>query len=224
MLRLKHYYWTARKIVNRYRCKRLPPGGRLHVGCGPVHLPGWINIDVRRYDAADFIWDVRDGLPFIDLAYIFAEHFIEHLPYWEARRFFRDCRRALDTTGVLRVSTPNLHWVHTTQYRPNAWRADEDAITDCFSINTAFRGWGHQFLYNRQTLSALLRDAGFATVNEHAYGESQHQALRGIEHHDQSPDAPDAPHVLVVEASGSVDPSTGLGNPEADFFASLGAS
>ncbi len=192
---LRHVWRTIRKQVNAWRCRRLPPGGRLHVGCGPVHLDGWINIDNRRYDAVDYVLDVRDGLPFRGLRFIFAEHFIEHLPYWEAERFLRDCRAALAADGVLRLSTPNLDWVYATQYYGNA-------VNDCFLLNASFRAWGHQFLYNEATLTALLRHAGFANVEPAEYGESAHPELRNLETHERSPDSPELPHVLVMEASG----------------------
>jgi predicted SAM-dependent methyltransferase len=215
MSTLRHLWRTARKRINESRCRRLPAGGRLHVGCGPVHLDGWINIDVRPYPAVDYILDVRDGLPFRDLQFIFAEHFVEHLPFWEAQRFLADCRAALAPDGVLRLSTPNLDWVYRTQYE----RAD---VRDCFQLNQAFRGWGHQFLYNAQTLAAVLWRAGFDRVEFASYGESPHGELRGLERHERSPDTSELPHVLVVEASGIKHEHVAL--PGADeFLSALGA-
>ena len=216
MSMLRHVWRTVRKRINENRCRRLPPGGRLHVGCGPVHLDGWINIDVRRYPAVDFVLDVRDGLPFHDLTLIFAEHFIEHLPFWEAQRFLRDCRTALAPDGVLRLSTPNLDWVYRTQY-------ESGDVRDCFLINQSFRSWGHQFLYNAPVLEAVLHDAGFDRVEFVAYGQSARPELRGLERHEQSPDSRELPHVLVVEASGIRTQREELPGA-AEFLNSLGAS
>jgi len=171
---------------------------RVHVGSGAVLLQGWTNVDVLDKPGVDVVLDVRDGLPFAGASYIYAEHFIEHLTFDEGVRFLAECRRALSDAGVLRLSTPNLDWVWMTQYRyPSA-----DPIRDCFALNKGFRGWGHQFLYNAQTLTAALRASGFATVLQASYGESEHAALRGIERHDRSLDSPEMPHVVIVEASG----------------------
>ncbi|MGZ4778237.1 MAG: class I SAM-dependent methyltransferase [Thermoanaerobaculia bacterium] len=214
---LRHLWRTARKRINESRCRKLPAGGRLHVGCGPVHLDGWINIDIRRYPAVDYVLDVRDGLPFHALKFIFAEHFIEHLPFWEARKFLSDCRSALAPNGVLRLSTPNLDWVHRTQY-------EAPDVLHCFQLNQSFRGWSHQFLYNAQTLTAVLRNAGFDRVEFLSYGRSRHPELDGMERHERSPDSPELPHVLIVEASG-INTSTTDELPGAfDFLESLGAS
>jgi len=174
---------------------------KLHVGCGPVLLPGWINIDNQPYPGIDAVVDVRDGLAYDNLDFIFAEHFIEHLSYHDGQRFLRNCRAALAPHGILRLTTPNLDWVWLTQYHPGQWQHPGEAVRDCFWMNKAFRGWGHQFLYNLQTLTECLHDAGFATVEPTRYGESRHDDLRNIERHEQYPDA-HLPHIVIAEASG----------------------
>lgn len=169
---------------------------RLHIGCGPQVLPGWVNVDVEPYPGIDLVHDIREGMPFTGVQYIYAEHFIEHLTYDEALRFFRECRAALSDDGVLRLSTPNLDWVLATHYR------GADGVGNCFAMNKAFRGWGHQFLYNAATLTASLHAAGFEAVRFVAYGRSDDPVLDGIERHETYPDEPGMPHVLVVEVQG----------------------
>lgn len=175
---------------------------RLHIGCGPQRMEGWVNIDNQAYPGVDVVLDVTLGLPFENAEYVFAEHFIEHLSLDDARNFLRESRRVLAEDGILRLSTPNLDWVWSTHYHPGQWSSDAQAMNECFSLNRAFRGWGHQFLFNRQTLEATLHDVGFAHVSWSSYGESDHEALRGIEKHETWEDEPSLPHVLVVEASG----------------------
>jgi predicted SAM-dependent methyltransferase len=175
---------------------------QLHLGCGPISLDGWINIDNQPYAGIDFRWDLAKGIPFRNARYVFAEHFIEHLSYAQGAGFMRQCRAALRDDGILRLSTPNLDWVWKIAYQPAAWSGEDDALRDCFVLNRAFRGWGHQFLYNMTTLTALLQNAGFETVRALRYGESDVPALAGLERHEQYVDTPDLPHVLVVEASG----------------------
>jgi predicted SAM-dependent methyltransferase len=181
---------------------------QLHVGSGPVQLPGWINIDNLPYPGIDFLWDAARGIPFRQASLIFAEHFIEHLSYAQARDFAAMCRTVLREDGVLRMSTPNLDWVWQVSYHPLQWPTTDDALRECFVTNRAFRGWGHQFLYNFQTLSALLRNAGFSEVRQLAYGRSDIPELAGLERHEPYPDSPDVPHVVVVEAQGRATPSS----------------
>jgi predicted SAM-dependent methyltransferase len=173
---------------------------RLHLGCGPLALAGWLNIDNQPYPGVDRVLDATEGLPFEGVEFIFAEHFIEHLPLDDASALMRECRRVLRDDGVLRLSTPNLDWVWATHYKREM--TTEEATLACFAINRAFRGWGHQFLYNETTLRALLLDAGFGDVRRCAYGESEREELRGLERHEWQPDFEGLSHILIVEASG----------------------
>ena len=175
---------------------------KLHIGSGSAALPGWINIDNQPYHGVDRVLDVREGLPFAGVQYIFCEHFVEHLTLTEGLVFLGNCRRALGNSGVLRISTPNLDWIWLTHYRHPADLNENEALTGCLELNRAFHGWGHKFLYNQSTLVAALRSSGFADFKRYEFGESDHPDLRELETHEKSPDHPDASHVLVIEASG----------------------
>lgn len=172
---------------------------RLHVGCGAVILPGWINVDLERRRGVDRTVDVRRSFPFTGLTHIFAEHFLEHLIEEEGARFLNNCRRALRTGGGLRVSTPNLDWVMATHYSREE-KDPEKRVEQCRITNRAFHGWGHRFLYNDTTLERALTAAGFAAVSFHAYGESGDPELTGLEKHERYSDDTVLPHVLIAEA------------------------
>ena len=48
------------------------PARRLHIGAGRESIPGWINIDNQGLPGVDQVLDVRQGLPFADVASIFT--------------------------------------------------------------------------------------------------------------------------------------------------------
>lgn len=175
---------------------------RLHVGAGGVRLKGWWNIDLNGAPGLDQVLDVRQGLPFTNLSFIYAEHFIEHLTLDEGLAFLAECRRILAPTGVLRLSTPNLDWVVLTHYHASQTRGSSEAVRDCLMMNRAFHSWGHRFLFNQDMLAVCLGSAGFAELEFHRYGESRREELRNLERHETYPDAPDLPHLVIVEASG----------------------
>jgi hypothetical protein len=77
-------------------------------------------------------------------------------------------------------------------------------------LNRAFHGWGHQFLYNRATLEAALRGAGFANVMFCRYGQSDRPELAGLERHETWADTPELPHVLIADASGITENPEGI--------------
>jgi len=174
----------------------------LHICCGKSPIAGWVNVDQFPLPGVDRVLDVGEGLPFENVAFLYAEHFLEHLGLQEGLAFLRACRRVLAPSGVLRLSTPNLDWVMKTHYRIAHWSSDEEATEDCLKMNRAFHGWGHQFLYNRQTLTLALRVAGFERISFHAYAKSDRLELSGLEQHETWEDEPDLPHVIIAQASG----------------------
>jgi predicted SAM-dependent methyltransferase len=118
--RLSHYSSSASNI-------------KLHFGCGPRVLKGWINIDLvfepyenylqyygekyypkeLRGGKADFIAiDVtKERLPFVDntVDVVFHEDFIEHLDQRSQIVFLAEALRVLKPGGIHRVNTPDLH-------------------------------------------------------------------------------------------------------------------
>lgn len=108
---------------------------RLHIGCGPRVLKGWVNIDLvlapwenfMQYYTDEFYGpDVRGTkddflaldvtkapLPFADnsVDVIFNEDFIEHLDQRQIMLFLSETFRILKPGGVHRVTTPDLMWI-----------------------------------------------------------------------------------------------------------------
>ena len=147
------------------------PHTRLHIGSGRERLEGWVNIDSQALPGVDVVADVTVGLQFSNVEAIFAEHFIEHLRLDLAVGFLREAWRVLGRRGALHLG-----------------------------LNRAFHGWRHQFLWNREMLGEALAACGFAGIRWCAYGESELPYFRGIERHETYGDAPELPHVIIVEA------------------------
>lgn len=105
---------------------------KLHIGCGPRILKGWINIDLmyepferylQYYTNKHYPAKVRGGrsafyafnivgsplpLPDNSVEVIFHEDFIEHLDQKEQILFLAEMKRVLKPGGVHRINTPNL--------------------------------------------------------------------------------------------------------------------
>jgi predicted SAM-dependent methyltransferase len=159
---------------------------KLHLGCGAIIIPGWLN-----YDLDPGTGGIRRDLrkPFIEhddsVDFIFNEHFLEHLTRDAGRFFLRECRRVLRPGGVLRIVTPDLdklardYLKENIQCIPGTWTP----ATPCQMMNEGMRLWGHEFLYDFQELAAVLREAGFLSqkICAEVYRSSRHAALRGID-------------------------------------------
>jgi len=171
---------------------------RLHIGSGNVRLPGWTNVDAQRLPGVDVVADVTRGLDFADAEAVFSEHFLEHLAVDDALRFLLEAHRALMDGGWVRLTTPNLDWVWLTHYRLEGEAAERREAA--LAINRAFRGWRHQFLWNREMLAEALAACGFEAVRWCRRGESELPFFRDLERHDTYGDSEEMPHILIVEA------------------------
>jgi len=194
---------------------------KLHIGCGGNLLPGWINADITT--RAPYWIDARRPLPFPDdtVAYIFAEHLIEHLTKSEAAAFLAECFRVLKHRGVLRLSTPDLfayagayvedspriHEVTEREMRlfPHSciekFGSPSITPTDLF-MRVVNCQRDHRYIFDERTLTQMLHDAGFSRVERCEYGHSQHRAMTGLEMH-EAPQYEDlmAHFTLILEAT-----------------------
>jgi SAM-dependent methyltransferase len=83
---------------------------RLHLGCGPVYLPEWINVDALLFWKRDLWLDLRYGLPFRDgtIEAIYANQVFEHFTLPVLRRLLAECHRVLKPGGILRLAVPSF--------------------------------------------------------------------------------------------------------------------
>lgn len=104
---------------------------KLHVGCGPRVVKGWVNIDLAYQPFANYLEaygadrdgpelrgtreeffaiDVTRGLPLPDesVEVVFHEDFLEHLSQRDAVAFLAETRRAMLPGAVHRVNSPDM--------------------------------------------------------------------------------------------------------------------
>lgn len=132
---------------------------RLHLGCGLVHRPGWVNLDCHVADAAD-LWGDAGLLPFPDgcAGAVEARQLVEHLGYAGTLYALHEWARVLAPGGTLIVETPD---------RPStlwAVATEEHDLTLPWLFGTEQRGQAHRYLFAGDELQRLACQAGFADV------------------------------------------------------------
>lgn len=191
-------FWSTLKrprAISKYLAATDSP--KLHIGCGPHKIGGWLNTDIDVSKHAIYL-DATKPLPFADdtFDFIFSEHMIEHIPIAAAQRLCSECARILRPGGVLRIATPDMAFLFAL------WRNDTPKLTEsyllraaehfknypslvnkCATINNFFYNWGHSFIYDEETLSHILSGAGLSNIERVQVGESRHAALNGLERH-----------------------------------------
>jgi predicted SAM-dependent methyltransferase len=144
--------------------------------------------------------DVTKGLKYPDhsASYVYTSHMIEHVSRWRALELLRECFRVLSPGGVVRVLTPDLErWVEdyaqgdtsnaatrADAFMAKLWVYSEQpgTLVQRF-VRRNMSGAIHQWLYDFESLSALLGEAGFADVTRWTYRDGTVPDLDQLEHH-----------------------------------------
>lgn len=82
----------------------------INIGCGSIHHPAWINLDIASDDPTVLSADINSGLPFEDssASACYSSHVLEHLDKKVAEDFLAECFRVLKSGGVIRLVVPDL--------------------------------------------------------------------------------------------------------------------
>lgn len=175
---------------NRIRC--------LQIGAGPTSASGWLRTDLTPSQAGCVYLNAIERYPIPDESfdYIHSEHMIEHVSFAGGQRMLQECHRILRRGGRIRLATPDFARLVGMYGRENTgapqrlielYARDAYRSAECakpiFAINNAFHNWGHQFLYDEETLRNSLQAAGFVDIERFRCGESPTPVLRGMELH-----------------------------------------
>jgi predicted SAM-dependent methyltransferase len=187
-------------LVARYLAGH--PSPRLHLGCGPHLLPGWLNSDFEPVSPAVLRLDAtcRFPLPSDTFDCVYSEHMIEHVPRAGGFTMLVEACRVLRPGGRVRITTPDLAFLvglcqpelSPQQRAYVAWSARTfvrgagpgDAVA---VVNNFVRDWGHQFIYDDATLRDAMARAGFVDIHRRALHDSPDPALQDLENSDRMP-------------------------------------
>lgn len=149
-------------IKHRYNIKSLFNSEnylRLHLGCGNIKFPGFINIDSRKTKATDYVFDAS-RLPFpkecVELMEIY--HMVEHLPKKVFEKALVNWNRILIPGGKLVIECPDFDNAVKEYMEGNFSR-----INNIFGLQR-FKGDTHLWGYNPERLSRMLENNGFGAI------------------------------------------------------------
>ncbi len=182
----------------------------LHVGCGPVHLAKFINIDLTpgtstNPQAIVLAHDCTTRFPFSDnsVPAIFSEHFLENLDEADGLALLRETFRVLLPGGTLRVTVPTmdgiLRFLTCTEDDPKLQRAYShygrmarvslvnrimlgEALSGLkFATGAVSHSEGHRFYYTTQHLRDCLAAIGFQDIEEAVPGRTRSAFLANVD-------------------------------------------
>jgi predicted SAM-dependent methyltransferase len=153
-----------------------PRGLLVNVGCGDLTKEGWINLDAAPPNGGRYYYNAVNPLPFAtgSIEHIHAEHFLEHLDYFDACQFINECFRVLELGGSFRIVVPDLekyinaHHVNDREFFSklvDLGGAAKPLTTRALVCNQMCRmGGAHKFAWDFETLAVALKESGFCGV------------------------------------------------------------
>lgn len=156
--------------------------------------------------------DASKHIPYADesVSYIYTSHMLEHLSDWQARNLVSECARVLVPGGVVRIATPDLATLVDSYHRRDfSHRKTQELPGRAFMSELGtfveregtagqrllwrvFSAAPHQWLYDAESLAALLEENGLAHAVERSFREGRVPELEILE---------TRPRSLFMEAS-----------------------
>lgn len=176
----------------------------LHLGCGQNLIEGWLNTDLKPVYGATFL-DVTQNFPIPDrsLDNIFMEHLLELFPAQKVLHVLMECRRALKSGGILRITmfsqerlachflsvVPDKDWdvycswnlAHYSAYVSPELAMGNRNLCNSIVLSNFSHKMSEGFFYDFESMRYLLEFAGFVNVVRQDIGESPHPELCGLE-------------------------------------------
>lgn len=136
----------------------------LHIGCGSINSPGFINIDARKYPHVHVVTKKLTRLPLFpsDVAdLIYMCHVLEHVPGAQVGAVLSEMFRLLKPGGTLRLSVPDFDMI-VEMY--SASGRNLPAISGALMGGQDYKFNFHYVVFNAEYLGNLLRSSGYRDV------------------------------------------------------------
>jgi len=156
----------------------------LNVGCGDIIREEWVNIDHYPRSTSVFYFNAINPIPIetYTVSHIHAEHFLEHLQYWDAVSFIAECYRVLKIGGTMRIIVPDAEkYMRAYVYDDitffgqlkNLGGTSEPLPTKGAICNQMFRMDGsHRFAWDFETLAHVIQQIGFRKIQKSCHNDS----------------------------------------------------
>lgn len=148
-------------------------GKKLHMGCGPQILDGFMNVDKYQLGEGIIKADMKDPVA-MDVDVIYSSHSLEHLPIRHAKAALVNWHRMLNHRGRLFLAVPDLEEIFRClldkninietrmkwyQYTLFGYQANTDLVDS--SDLEPDPGQFHQCGFTHETISYVLNKIGY---------------------------------------------------------------
>ena len=154
---------------------------KLHLGCGPRYIPGFIHVDLADFPHIDHKHDISDLPMFNDnsVDLIYCSHALEYFDRIEALRVLKEWYRVLKKNGVLRIAVPDFRAI-VKVYQKYEDLEHQGILGPLYGRMVVNTGDGEKILYHKtvydfDSLKKLLESVGFKNVKNYDWRKTVHK-------------------------------------------------
>ena len=150
---------------------------KLHLGCGPKYIEGWIHCDALEYKHVDIVGPV-DSLPFDDCMaeIVYASHVLEHFGRHECTSVLAEWYRVLKPSGVLRLAVPNFMAACEVYLDPDVGNSIE-LIKGLVCGGQKDKFDYHGNIFDFKSLGNMLKSVGFQSIKTWDWRQTEHSHI-----------------------------------------------
>lgn len=149
---------------------------KLHLGCGKVHIDGYINIDINKSPAVDIVDDVISLKEFkknsVDV--IYACMVLEHLGRFKYPKALKRWHDLLKKGGILRIVVPDFEAISRYYIKTK----DLETIYCALYAGQDSPQNYHYWCWDFRALKKDLEAAGFRNVKKYDRDKTEHASVR----------------------------------------------
>ena len=148
----------------------------VHLGCGSINHPVFVNVDILPFSHVHYVHRVDRLSMFKDntVDLIYVSHCLEHFPYSTVLTVLKEWKRVLKNNGLLRLSVPDFDLLLAIYHSTGR---DLVSIISPLLGGQDYKYNFHYSVFNQESLTVLLEQAGFRNVQQWIPGDCEPMAI-----------------------------------------------
>jgi predicted SAM-dependent methyltransferase len=138
----------------------------IHIGCGEINIPGFINIDSVPFPHVHYVTDNLTDLSIFasdTIDFIYMSHVLEHVKISQVESVIWEMHRTLKIGGRLRISVPDFDKL-VRIYQTEGYHID---VIHYYLMGGQDYDYNfHKSVFNRSYLCKVMLEMGFGEVHE----------------------------------------------------------
>ena len=138
---------------------------KLNLGCGEIHIDGFVNIDCRYQPGVDSVEDIRFLRKYSDVDVIYACQVLEHFSRWEVHTILQRWYDVLKPGGFLYLSVPDFESIVDHYVLSN----DMESVMGLLYGGQDYEGNFHHYAWSELSLGYDMKQLGLVNVRRYQW-------------------------------------------------------